>query len=200
MDRRTVVLVVLTALIVGAFVYAATYNMLVLPWKYRAQSLARELAEKPVALTPANVKFNQTGGTVFNFSSAVASDGSVAATTTKELAIDIINEDTKPAKLVITLVNPKTGEKGLPRELQNAYVDVFVKFNGETKYLYTDNQFTNGKNITLEPASAISGYIGVTLKQAPAGTFADNQTYTITIYVVQPDANYVQSYTYTLKT
>jgi len=154
------------------------------------------------AMTPANIEINQTGGKLLNFTTAVLPDGSVPTTVSKELRVDIINKDNKPAEVLITLVNPKTGEKGLPEDLQNAYVDVYWKSpNGETKYLFTDGKFTSGKTITLDVASAITGYIGVTLHQAPQSTFADNKTYTITVYFVQPKAgDYVQSVTYTLST
>ena len=195
-DRKLFLAILVTAIVVFGLTFAWVSGM----YQGKLKALERAMYEKPAAITPANIKFSQTGGTEFNFTDTVAPDGSVATTTTKELAFDIMNYDTKTADVVISLVNPKTGEKGLPKELRNSYVDVYVKVDGKTKFLFLNNTFTNGEKITLDPATAISGSIGVTLRQAPAGTFADNQTYTITIYVIQPNADYVQSYTYTLKT
>jgi len=196
MNRNKLAWVLVGILVVACLYLVTQVNTLNL----KLQMMEEQMA-KAVTITPANIKVDQVGGTEFNFSTVVASDGSVANTTTKELALNIINEDKNPAKIVVTLVNPKTGEIGLPKELRNSYVDVYFKVGSDTKYLYLDGKLTDGKVLTLDPASAVSASLGITLKQAPSGTFTDNQTYTITLYIVQPDAgNYVQSVTYTLKT
>ncbi|MCF6207386.1 MAG: hypothetical protein L3J47_10920 [Sulfurovum sp.] len=167
----------------------------------KLQMLEHQISAQTV-VTPAKIKVNQTGGTLFNFSADVASDGSVPTTVTKTLAIDITNEEvSKPVTLLISLKDPQTGENGLPKELRNAYIEVFYKVGGTKKYLFIDGKTTDGYQVTLDPASTLSGEIGVTLLQAPSGTFTKNQTYTITLYISQPNANYwTQTVTYTLKT
>jgi len=147
---------------------------------------------------PVSLKITQTGGSTFDISANVSSDGSSTAKDLK-LALTIENTDNKTAKITITAKNPKTGEEGLPSGLENAYFNVYVG-DDVKKYLFTDSDYTAGKSITLEADSVLTTYIGVELEQAPAGTFADNQTYTMDIFIYQPDANYVQEISYTVKT
>jgi len=168
-------------------------------WKTKYKTAKAEAAKAAEVIKPVPVKFNQTGGTVFDFSDVVQADGSVASTSTKTLAVDIVNEGDKPVTLKITLVNPETGEKGLPPQLQNSKVVVFFKSGDRMRYLYVDNKFiADGFEITLNIGEGISGVVGMTLMEAPAGTFADAQNYTMTLYVAQP--NYVEKVTYTVKT
>lgn len=201
MRGKTLVLVVLVAVLAGGIV-ALYYNNLLAQKEAEAQALRQALAQQPVPVTvsPANVEFLQTGGTSFDFSATVAADGSVATTTTKELQFDIVNKDNKTANVVLTLVNPVTNKEGLPDDLKNNYVNVYITALGKTKYLFIDGSYTDGYSLTLGVAEAVSGTIGVTFEQAPANTFVDGQTYTMTVFIYQPDANYAEDVSYTITT
>jgi len=164
-----------------------------------SEGFAAGQASTPAAVTPVALTITQTEGSTFDLSANVSSDGSATAVT-KELAFTIANMDNKSATVLISLKDPKTGSEGLPSGLKNAYFNVYVKENGQLKYLYTSATYTDGKKITIDPASVVTLYVGVSLETAPAGTFADNQTYTMNMYIYQPDANYVQSTSYTILT
>jgi len=199
--RKNLALFIILALVlVGAV--AAYYNSKLAEKEQETQALRQALAQQaPVAVTPANIDFLQTGGTAFDFSAEVAADGSVAAATTKTLAFDIVNkDDTKSANIRILSINPITGDSGIPDGLNNTYFKLFIKENGKTKYLYTDGKHTDGWPVSLGVAEAVSATLGITLEQAPANTFTDGQTYTITLFIYQEASNYVEKVTYTVTT
>ena len=200
---KTLALVVVVA-ILAVGLTAAYYSNLLAQKEAENQALRQQIAEKPITVSPANIDFVQTGGATFDFSAVVAADGSVATTTTKELQFDIINKDNKSANIVLTLKNVLTNKEGLPNDLDSGnakdYVDVYIKVNGKTKYLFTNGAYTDGYSFTLGVAEALSGTLGVTFKQAPANTFVDGQTYTMTLFIYQPDANYAEDVAYTILT
>lgn len=198
--KNLAIFIILALVLVGAV--AAYYNNLLAQKEQEAQALRQALAQQaPVAVTPANIEFLQTGGSTFDFSAEVAADGSVAASTTKTLAFDIVNKDeAKSANIRILTINPVTGESGIPDGLNNTYFNVFIQEGGKTKYLYTNGQHTDGWTTSLGVAEAVSGTLGITLDQAPAGTFTDGQTYTITLFIYQEASNYVEKVTYTVTT
>jgi len=151
----------------------------------------------PEVVPPAELKITQEGST-FNLTAEILSDGS-ATNTTKVLNLVISNEDNRTANVIVTLKNPKTGEEGLPDALENAYFNVFAG-SIIKKYLFVDGDYTTGLALEIEPKSVITIPIGVELEDAPAGTFADEQTYEMELYIYQPDANYVETITYKILT
>lgn len=189
----------LGGLIVFALLYAHYSGLLATQWQEAWQAgYEAGQAAVPPAVEPVSLTITQTGGTEFNFSTDILSDGSATANSTK-LLLTLANTDNRTANIIITAKNPKTGEEGIPSGLENAYFNVFVG-DDVLKYLFFDGIYTDGKSLTLEPASVVSLYIGAEVEDAPAGTFADNQTYTMDIFIYQPDSNYVQEISYTVLT
>lgn len=188
---------VIGAIVAGAIAYAlgwqGGYNI---GW----QSGYASAPAAPTAVTPVSLEITQTGGTTFNISANVSSDGSATAVE-QSLAVTIENEDNESATVQILLKNPKTGEEGLPSGLENAYFNVWAGSPTQKVYLFKDGSYTSGYTLPeIMPNSVITGYIGIEVETAPSGTFADNQTYTMEVYIYQPAANYVETLTYTVLT
>jgi len=151
------------------------------------------------AVSPVSLKIVQSGGDEFNLSAYISPTGN-ATNTTISLAITIENIDNEDAKIKITLVNPKTGEEGLPAELKNRYFNVFYGFGTYKIYLY-NNGYKESKDIVVPANSVVTLNIGVELEDAPDNTFVDGQTYTMKVFIVQPEAgNYTEALTYTVLT
>jgi len=196
---KSLVWFIIGAVVVGALVYAYMSGMVQSAFQQGYQmGYSQGLAAVPTPVSPVELQITQTGGTQFDLSSNIASDGS-ATNTTKELAVTIKNVDNQSAELQVTLKNPKTGEEGLPDALENSYFNVYVGAIYK-KYLFVDGEYTSGYTFTIEPDSVVTMNIGVELEDAPAGTFADNQTYTMEVYFYQTAANYVDTLTYTILT
>ena len=200
-NRKWIAYLVVVAIVVAG-VMAAYYNGLLAQKDQQIQALTQALSQQtPTTVTPANIDFVQTGGSTFDFSAAVAADGSVAASTTKTLSFDIVNkDDTKSASITILAINPVTNSGGIPDGLNNSYFNLYIEAAGKTKYLYTEGKYTDGYSLDLGVAEAFSGTLGITLDQAPANTFTDGQTYTLTLFIYQPASNYVEKVTYTVTT
>jgi len=165
-----------------------------------------EIAKRPTAPVleaPVSLQITQTGGDTFNLSANVSSDGSATAVT-KELAVTIENEDNKDATVKILLYNPKTDKEGLPDDLENKYFIVYYEIGSTKHYLYneelSDEGYLDTPPILLTKNSAMEITIGVELKDAPAGIFKDNASYTMHIYFYQPNADYYDVVTYTITT
>jgi len=136
--------------------------------------------------------------TQFNFSDYVASDGS-ATNTSAEITVTIKNVDDEAANVVVTLKNPATGKEGLPDALENSYFNVYAG-GLYKKYLFIDGEYTSGMAITVDSDSVVTITIGCELEDAPAGTFADGQTYTMTVFFYQSAANYADSLDFSILT
>ena len=196
---KSLVWFIIGALVVGALVYAYMSGMVQSAYQQGYQTgYSQGLAVAPTPVTPVELEITQTGGDTFNLSTYIASDGS-ATNTTSELQVTIKNFNNETATLTITLKNPKTGEEGLPDALENSYFNVYIGAV-YTKYLFVDGEYTDGATLTIEPDSVVTFNMGVELEDAPAGTFADGQTYTMEVYFYQPDANYVETLEYTILT
>ena len=198
---KSLVWFIIGAVVVGALVYAYMSGMVQSAFQQGYQmGYSQGLAAAPTPVPPVELQITQTGGTQFNLSSYIASDGS-ATNTTQELAVTIKNVDNQSAELQVTLKNPKTGEEGLPDALENSYFNVYVgSIEFSYKYLFVDGVYTSGCTLTIEPNSVVTTNIGVELEDAPAGIFADNQTYTMEVYFYQTAANYIDTLTYTILT
>jgi len=187
---------ILGGIVVGAITYAlgwqGGYNV---GW----QCCYVSAPTAPTVVTPVSLDITQTGGTTFNISANVSSDGSATAVE-KSLAVTIENEDNESATVQILLKNPKTGEEGLPSGLENSYFNVWAGSPTQKVYLFKDGSYTSGYTFEILPDTVMTGYIGVEVKTAPSGTFADNQTYTMEVYIYQPAANYVETISYTVLT
>lgn len=200
-DRKwlaiSLLIVVIAVTAVGAF-----YNQQLAQKEQQIQALQQALSQRaPAAVTPANIEFLQTGGSSFDFSAEVDANGSVSAAVTKTLTFDIVNKDeAKSASIRVLTVNPLTGASGVPDGLNNTYFNVFINADGKTKYLYTEGKHTDGWVVNLGVAEAFSGTLGITLEQAPDGTFKDGQTYTLTLYLYQETSNYLEKVEYVVTT
>jgi hypothetical protein len=195
---QAVLVAILAALIVGSvmYVYMQTYATQQYQTGYSAGYSAGSAAAPSV--TPVSLSLTQVTST-FDFSANVSSDGSATANESTAI-LTIENDDDSAASIIITAENPKTGTDGIPSGLENAYFNVWAGSLSLQKYLFTDGDYTSGAAMTIDADSVVNVYIGCELETAPSGTFADNQTYTMHIYVYQPNANYVQELTYTVLT
>lgn len=212
MNRKMLVYFVVFGLVmlgIGYALSASQYAKELAIWKTKAITAESELQNmKAIQQMPMMVEFNQTGGDTFNMTSAVASDGSVANTTTQTLAWDMYNSGNKTETVQITLVDPVSGAKGLPDWLQNSYVQVYLTINGKQIYLFgypidgkPSGKFTNGTLVSLPPYSALSGSISLTfVGGAPAGTFPKGKTDTITLYIYDPVTHKEITTKYTVQT
>jgi len=200
-DKKWLAISILIAVAV-VVAMGAYYNQQLAQKDQQIQALQQALSQQaPTAVSPANIEFLQTGGSTFDFSAEVDANGSVSAAATKTLTFDIVNkDDTKSATIRILTVNPLTGASGIPDGLNNTYFNVFIKADGKTKYLYTEGKHTDGWVVSLGVAEAFSGTLGITLEQAPDGTFKDGQTYTITLFLYQEASNYLEKVEYTVTT
>jgi len=187
---------VLGALIAGAIAYALGWQG---GFNIGWQSGYASAPAAPTAVTPVSLEITQSGGTTFDISANVSSDGSATAAE-QSLEVTIENEDNESATVQILLKNPKTGEEGLPSGLENSYFNVWAGSSSQKVYLFKDGSYTNGYQFEILPDTVITGYIGIEVETAPSGTFADNQTYTMEVYIYQPNANYVETISYTVKT
>ncbi|RLI84733.1 hypothetical protein DRP07_00020 [Archaeoglobales archaeon] len=194
----------LVALVVAALAVSATwlymngYITTSYQQGYQAGYTAGQAATTAAVATPVSLTITQAA-TSFNHSSNVSADGSAKAGDLS-LLVTITNNDNESANVVITAQNPKTGTDGIPSALEKAYFNVYAGSMSLRKYLYVDGSYTDGAAMVIDGNSVVSFYIGTEFETAPAGTFSDNQTYTLHIYVYQPNANYVQELTYTLLT
>jgi len=196
-NSKILVMVLVGALIGGVLVYAALSGQLHLYQQQLAQT-QQALQQAQQVVTPLDLTLTKGNGT-YNLSAYVAADGSTTAATVQD-TLTVTNNDNESGTIIITLKNPKTSEDGLPSALENTYFNVWIGSLSLQKYMFKDGDYTSGAKLTIDGDSVVNLYIGVELEQAPAGTFTDNQTYTMELYVYQPASGYVETLTYTITT
>lgn len=202
--------VVLLALIVGLAVGAGLYDVFVFqPYKQSAeanqaalQSQIQQLQQEAATVTAADINI-VASSTLLNFSTAVASDGSVAADTNQTIDITIENTETDVDVKDFTIsLQSADGTGGLPAALENSYFEVYLVVGSTQIPLFKNGEYFSGYVIPSLPAgSSTTVTLKVVMKQAPAGVFADGQSYTVKLYFRQPYANnYEDKLTLTLTT
>jgi len=178
-SRQAWVLLILGILLGAALTYAWVSGQI--QSAYQAGYSAGYSAGAAAApVTPVQLDIS-AADTQFNFSDYVASDGS-ATNTSAEITVTIKNVDDEAANVVVTLKNPATGKEGLPDALENSYFNV-----------YAGGLYKNSDSV-------VTITIGCELEDAPAGTFADGQTYTMTVFFYQSAANYADSLDFSILT
>jgi len=183
--------------IVGGLVYAYSSGMISQAYMqgYTAGFSAGKTSV--AAVSAAELEITAVPETI-DLSGYIYSNGS-ATETTQTVTVTIENEEDTPVNIQLTLVDPKTGEEGLPNALEK---DEFAVAVGGvvTKYLFTDGEYKSGYTFTLDGDSKATFNLIVELEDAPEGTFADGQTYDLTLYVVQTDSNTVDELELTVET
>jgi len=202
--------VVLLVFLIGAAIGAIAYDQLVFqPYKSSAeanqaalQSQIQQLQQAAAVVKAADITIT-TDTTLLNFTSAVASDGSVANTTNQTVTITIENTETDidVSDFTITL-NSSDGTGGLPTALENSYFEVYLIVGATQVPLFKNGEYFSGYVIPSLPAgSSTTVTLKAVMKQAPAGVFADGQSYTMKVYFRQPHANnYEDKLTLTVST
>jgi len=201
-------------LVVGMILGAATYHyykyepdmqaMEALVSQYESQ--ISELQEQAAAVNVADLTIT-ANTTLLNFTTAVASDGSVASDVTKVISVTIENTETDLDVMDLTIdVKSASNESGIPAALENEYFDIYVVVSTATGTqsvpLYKDGVYYDPYVIASLPAGAITTVeLKFVLNQAPAGVFEDGGSYTLKIYFRQPHAgNYEDKLSLTVTT
>ena len=147
--------------------------------------------------------------TTFNFSTTVASDGSVSTAKYINATITIENTDEETARDVyITAYNPITGKGGLHDDLDN--IDDLVLYivrAGEQTAIFYQGDYVQDSNGNygyyygdLPAGGKVTLTFSVYIDEAVAGTFQDGQSYDCKLFVYQSDANYADTISYTILT
>jgi len=142
--------------------------------------------------------------TTFDFTSAVASDGSVSTATsvTKTLFINNTDDEVDAEDLYIRLVNPRTDNEGFHDNLETDDTKLGITEGGATLYIFKDGDYVEDGYFygDLAAEGELQVTITMTLDSAVAGTFQDGQSYTCSLYVYQAKANYPTAVTFTVTT
>lgn len=154
----------------------------------------------PVAVTPASLlcSFADGAETV-----TIDADGGVdtQSSDTDTLTIENTDETRVATDLTLRLTNPVTDKEGLHDNLEVDALEITVTVGGVTSALYHDGAYTTGVNLgDLGAGGSIAITVNWTAETCVAGTFQPDQTYSCGIYLYQPDANYVDTVSYTLAT
>jgi len=130
----------------------------------------------------------------FDFSAAVASDGSVASDTSDTVTLSITHEGNKNiSDLRLTFKDPVTGKEGIPADLEIANFELYVVIAGSSIPLYKGATYLSYVKPLTVPGEQIDWTIQARVLKSPAGTFKDGQTYSLTLYIYQPEANFSDS-------
>ncbi|MBA7503746.1 hypothetical protein ES706_02367 [subsurface metagenome] len=160
---------------------------------YEAGKAVVPVVVVPQALTLARTPDN------WDFAIEVASDGSVsaaAAENTENVALTITHAGTVSINnLTITMRDPVTAKDGIPSDLEIASFEIYIKTDASLIPIYKDATYLSYVKPVTVAGEVISVVVQATLKQSPAGTFKDNQSYSLTLYVYQPEASYSNSVT-----
>lgn len=163
---------------------------------YTAGKAVVPVAVAPQALTLARTPDN------WDFGTAVASDGSVSAaavlagTATDNVTLTISHVGTASINnLTITMRDPVTAKDGIPADLEIASFVIYVKTDTSLVPIYAEATYLGYVKPVTVAGEVISVVIQAQLVASPAGTFKDNQTYSLTLYVYQPEADYSHSVT-----
>lgn len=156
----------------------------------------------PVAVTPASLlcSFADSAETI---AAAVDADGGVDTSgfDTDTLTIENTDEERIATDLTILLYNPITDKEGLHDNLEVDALEITITVGSVTSALYHDGVYSTGIILgDLGAAGTITITVNWTAETCVAGTFQPDQTYTCGIYIYQPDANYVDTVSYTLTT
>jgi len=195
MRAKTILVLLLGLLLGGILAWAALSGQIQSAYQlgYQTGYTAGQAAKvTPVALTIS------ASSTVFNLSSNIASDGS-ATNGTASVTVTIKNLENTSATVVVTLKNPATGKEGLPDALENSYFNVYVG-TLTTKYLFIDAEYTDGLTLPVDSHSVVSLTLTCEVEDAPAGTFADGQTYTMNVYFYQSSSDYADVLSFSVLT
>lgn len=166
------------------------------------QTALDELAEAPVTGVERACTVDVTfATTLFNHSTTVASDGSVATQTDKDLYMDLENtEETDAASLNIRCDNPFTDAEGLKDDLEIDELEIYATVSG-TKYpIYKDGEYKGGYTVTLGAGGITNVTLTVRLLVSTSATFDDAKTYNCKFYIVQTGALYADPVSFSIKT
>jgi|GEM_PF-5388610 len=183
--------------IVGGCVYAYTSGMISQAYMQgysagysqgQATVTTVEAADLEISATPESI----------DLSGYIYSNGS-ATETTQTVAVTIENDEDTPVTIQVTLVDPDSGEEGLPNALEKEEFSVAIG-GVVTKYLFTDDEYKTGYTFTLDANSKVTFNVVVELEDAAEGTFADDQEYEMTLYIVQTESGDVDELELTVET
>jgi len=159
-------------------------------WYQKGYEAGKKVAP-PVAVQALEVSVSPDN---WDFSAAVASDGSVAADASDDVTLTITHKGTEEiSNLRITMRDPVTGSEGIPTDLEIASFEVYVKTDTSLIPIYKGAEYLSFTKPLTVPGEVISIVIRAQVLKSPAGTFKDNQSYSTTLYVYQPDADYSNS-------
>ena len=174
-----------------------------------AAGMAYQESITPVAITPASLLCSFTTGTEILGDPApaagkgVEADGgvSILGYDTDTLTIENTDEERTATDLTILLYNPITDKEGLHDNLEVDALEITVTIGSVTSSLYHDGVYSTGIVLgDLGAAGTITVAVNWTAGTCVAGTFQPDQTYSCGIYIYQPDANYVDTVSYTITT
>jgi len=165
-----------------------------------AAGMAYQESITPVAVTPASLlcSFNNTAPTL-----DIDADGGVDTENSdvRVLTIENTDEERIATDLTLRMTNPVTDKEGLHDNLEVDALEISITVGGVTSALYHDGGYTTGVNLgDLGAGGSIAITVQWTAELCVAGTYQPDQTYSCGVYIYQPDANYVDTVSYTLAT
>jgi len=141
-----------------------------------------------------------------NHSLTVSELGGVITETSmgSEIIIKNNDKDNTAKNIYLTLSNPLSDKKGLPEEIELEELEISINTNGFSKKLFFNGSYKNFRNgyfiERLDYGDEFIGNIVVTLKNAPDGTFIDEESYPCSLFIYQEKADYVDEVSFTIIT